>query len=192
MRRLVSGWAIGVAAVAVAACGSSSASTEPTASPSYSVSIRGDQQSSLKGISLTQVIPDGYGESIDGGSTSTIPVVLLSFADLDLTKPQVNLGLLGALTTGTYRVRAVGSSPLGSKPEFYGSYALANPDGSRRDYTATDGTVTITSVSPVIRGSFSFHSARSSLWPAGLATGTRVNSEPASLDASGTFVARAP
>jgi len=59
-------------------------------------------------------------------------------------------------------------------------------------YAATTGTVTITAVSPAIRGTFSFHSARSSTWPAVITVGTTVASVPASLDVSGTFVAKMP
>ena len=98
---------------------------------------------------------------------------------------------MGNLVPGTYRVHATGSA-LGLAPEFYGSYSITNSDSSRTQYQATTGTVTITSVSPKIQGTFSFHSSRALSWPAHLVLNQVLPSAPASLDASGSFVAKRP
>ncbi|MEP6491940.1 MAG: hypothetical protein ABJF01_04650 [bacterium] len=52
--------------------------------------------------------------------------------------------------------------------------------------------MTITSVSPKIQGTFSFHSSHSLLWPAVLVLNQPLSSTPASLDASGSFIAKVP
>ena len=107
--------------------------------------------------------------------------------------PQLNLGLMGAnLVPGTYRIHTSGSG-VGAKPEFYGSYTITNGDSTRSQYEATSGTVTITSVSPTkIQGTFSFHSSRTLLWPAQLVANGVLPSSPASLDATGSFIAKSP
>ena len=181
-----------VTAACLAACGSDAA-TAPTGdvTPAYTVALAGDLSGTRSGISITQYIANGWGEQTNGGAKYSSDVTLMAFASLDPTQPQTNIGLLGVAKVGTYRARVLGSV-FGATPEFYGSYRLHNADGTSTVYDATSGTVTITSVSPAIRGTFSFHSARSSIWPAVVPVGTVLTSVPASLDVSGTFVAKAP
>ena len=182
-----------VATVGLAACGSDAA-TAPTGdgTPAYTVSLAGELTGTRSGISITQYIVNGWREETNGGATTySSDVTLMAFASLDPTQPQTNLGLLGVAKVGTYRVRVAGSV-FGTTPEFYGSYRIANADGTSTVYYATTGTVTISTVSPAIRGTFSFHSAWSSKWPAVVPVGTVLTSVPASLDVSGTFVAKTP
>ena len=182
-----------VAAAGLGACGSDAA-TAPTVdvTPSYTVSLAGELTGTRSGISFTQYIVNGWGEQTNGGATKvSSDVTLMAFASLDPTQPQTNIGLLGVAKAGTYRVRLVGSA-FGTIPEFYGSYRIRNADGTSTVYDATTGTVNITAVSPAIRGTFSFHSARSYTLPAILPSGTTVTTVPASLDVSGTFVAKTP
>lgn len=182
-----------VATVGLAACGSD-ATTAPTGdvTPSYTVALAGELTGTRSGISFTQYIVNGWGEQSNGGATKySSDVTLMAFASLDPTQPQTNIGLLGVAKVGTYRVRVTGSA-FGTTPEFYGSYRIHNADGTSTVYDATTGTVTISAVSPAIRGTFSFHSARSSTWPAIVPVGTVLTSVPASLDVSGTFVAKTP
>jgi len=181
------------ATLVAAACGGDS-STAPAAdiAPNYSVAVSGDITATRSGVSLTQHLVNGWSEETNGGATKySSDVTLMSFAALDFTQPQTNIGILGAPKVGTYRVRVVGA-PFGAVPEFYGSYRISNADGTSKVYDATSGTVTVTSVSPVIRGTFAFHSARAGTWPAVVTVGTTITLEPASLDVSGSFVAKLP
>ncbi|HTE46014.1 MAG TPA: hypothetical protein VK636_12260 [Gemmatimonadaceae bacterium] len=192
---------LGVASAGLAACGSSSEPTAPgdvsTGDPSYSVSVSGDRAASMHGITFTQRIANGFTEVDQAGKSQSINVVLILLATINVNPPQivigpqVNIGLMGNLIPGTYGVHANGSA-LGTRAEFYGSYSITNADSSRTQYDATDGTVTITSVSPKIQGTFSFHSSRSLLWPAHVAVNQSIPSSPASLDAAGSFVAKVP
>lgn len=182
-----------VATVCLAACGSDGA-TAPAGdvTPSYSIALAGDLTGTRSGISFSKYLVNGWREETNGGATTySSDVTLMAFASLDPTQPQTNIGLLGTAKLGTYRVRVIGS-PFGTTPEFYGAYRIFNADGTSTVYDATTGTVTITAVSPAIRGTFSFHSARSSTWPAVVTVGITVTSVPASLDVSGSFVAKAP
>lgn len=182
-----------VATVCLAACGSDAA-TAPTGdlTPSYSFTLGGDLTGTRTGVSISQYFMNGWSEEANGSGTKySSDVTLIAFASLDPTLPQTNIGLLGTAKLGTYRVRVLGS-PFGTTPEFYGAYRIHNADGTSTVYDATTGTVTITAVSPSIRGTFSFHSARSSTWPAVVTVGLTVTSVPASLDVSGSFVAKAP
>jgi hypothetical protein len=183
-----------VAAVLVAAACGGDSTTAPVLdlAPSYSVAVSGDITVTRSGVSLTQHLANGWSEETNGGATRySSDVTLMSFAALDFTQPQTNIGLLGTAKVGTYRVRVTGG-PFGGVPEFYGSYRTSNADGTSTVYDATSGTVTITSVSPVIRGTFAFHSARSGTWPAVVTVGTTITLVPASLDVSGSFVAKLP
>jgi hypothetical protein len=166
-------------AACLGACGSDAA-TAPSSdvTPSYTVALAGDLSGSRSGISITQYIVNGWGEQTNGGATKYSSDVTL-------------IGLLGVAKVGTYRARVLGSA-FGTTLEFYGSYRIHNADGTSTVYDASTGTVTITAIAPAIRGTFSFHSARSSTWPAVVPVGTVLTSVPASLDVSGTFVAKAP
>jgi len=182
-----------VALTLLAAC-SSNESTAPSIendTPAYTFSITGEQKLNGSGISLTRTNAKGYGEVDPSGQLQWTPVVLITLASTDVTKPQVNLGLIGPIKPGTYALRVFGS-PLGTKQEFYGSFMVPEIEGAQLNYTPTTGTVTITSVSPVIRGSFKFHSSSVVEIPAKPAPGTQLTASAASLDASGTFVSRAP
>ena len=183
-----------LAALALLAACSSSEPTAPSIkgnTPAYTFSITGEQKLSGSGISLTFTDPKGYGEADPSGQLQWTPVVLITLASTDVTKPQVNLGLIGPIEPGTYTLRVFGA-PLGTKREFYGNFMVPEVQGARRNYVATTGTVTITSVSPVIHGSFKFHSSSVLEIPANTAPGTQLTPSVASLDASGTFVSRAP
>lgn len=177
----------------LAACSSSEPTAPPIAddSPAYTFSITGDEKVNGGGISLTSSNPKGYGEVDSSGQLQWTPVVLITLASRDVTKPQVNLGLLGPVKPGTYTLRIFGA-PVGTKQEFYGSFMVPESEGAQRNYIATSGTVTITSVSPVIRGSFKFHSSSVLQIPANPSPGMQLTPSTASLDASGTFVSRAP
>jgi hypothetical protein len=189
-----------LSAAALAACSAhdSSAPTDPDpGDPAFAVSFSGDQSGSIHGFTFTQRFTNGYSEVDQAGHSQSTNVVAILLASIDLNPPtvtigpQVNIGLMGNLVPGTYHVHTAGSA-LGTKPEFYGSYSVVNSDSSRSEYQATTGTVTITSVSPKIQGTFSFHSSRSLLWPAHVAINQVISSTPASLDASGSFVAKVP
>ena len=176
---------------------SACSSTEPTApsivddTPAYTFSITGDERLSGNGITLTYTNPKGYGEVDPSGQLQWTPVVLITLASIDVTRPQVNVGLIGPIKPGTYTLRIFGA-PLGTKQEFYGSFMVPEIEGAQRNYVATTGTVTVTSVSPVIRGSFKFHSSSVLHIPANPDPGPALTPSAASLDASGTFVARPP
>jgi hypothetical protein len=182
-----------LATTCLAACGSDATTAPPgDVTPSYSIVLAGDLTGTRSGISISQYFINGWSEEANGSGTKySSDVTLIAFASLDPTQPQTNIGLLGTAKLGTYRVRVLGS-PFGTTPEFYGAYRIHNADGTSTVYDATTGTVTITAVSPSIRGTFAFHSARSSTWPAVLTGSITVASVPASLDVSGSFVAKVP
>lgn len=191
-----------LSAAMVAAC-RSDGSTAPTEAvpgdPAFAVSVSGDQVGSVHGVPFTQRFANGYTEVDQSGHAQSTNVVLIALSSIDVNPPlvtigpEMNLGLMGTtLVPGTYRVHTAGSG-VGTKPEFYASYSITNADGTRTQYVATGGTVTITSMSPTkIQGTFSFHSSRSLLWPAIFAANEALPSSPASLDATGSFVAKLP
>jgi hypothetical protein len=191
MPHRVSSPLIALLALAFVACARGVDPVAPATEASYTANISGDLSYAMSGFSFVQQIPNGFTEQPSTGTTTAIDVTLLSFTLMNLTGPQVNLGLLGDVRPGTYRVRT-GDTRLGSAPEFYGDFVLANQDGTRRSFAATEGTVTISSVAPVIEGAFRFHSAMSFLWPADPQVGTTVHSTPANLDAIGSFRVRSP
>lgn len=190
-----------LSAAMIAACRSddSHPPTEPVpGDPAFAVSVSGDQVGTLHGVPFTQRFANGYTEVDQSGHAQSTSVVLVLLSSIDVNPPlvtigpQLNLGLMGTtLVPGTYRMHTAGSG-VGTKPEFYGSYSVTNGDSTRTQYDATSGTVTITSVSPKIQGTFSFHSSRSLLWPAHLVSSGALPSSPASLDASGSFTATVP
>jgi hypothetical protein len=182
-----------VASVIATACASdTTVAPIDDMAPAYSVTISGDRSGARSGISFTQFIPNGWREETNGGATKdSSDVTLVTLGFLDPTQPQTNLGLLGKPRVGAYHVRVPGAG-LGSTLEFYGSYRASNADGTSTEFSAATGTVTIDAISPAIRGTFRFHSARSVTWPAVVVSGTVVTSVPASLDVSGTFVAKSP
>lgn len=166
--------------------------------PVYSVAVSGDRVASMHGTSFTQRLANGYTEVDQSGHSQSTNVVLVLLSSIDFNPPtvtigpQVNLGLMGVdLVPGTYSLHTTGSA-VGTKPEFYGSFTVTNSDSTRTEYQATSGTVTITSVSPKIQGTFSFHSSRALLWPSHVGLHEIIPSTPGSLDASGSFVARVP
>ena len=181
-------------AIAAAGCGADSVSAPVgDTTPSFSLVVRGDRVANSSGVSLVQYFVNGWREETNNGATKySSDVTLLLLSSLaDQKAPQVNIGLLGRPVVGSYRVRAVGAA-LGEKPEFYGSYRVVNSDSTATSFDATTGTVTITATSPVIKGTFSFHSTRSVTVPAVLTPGMSFQAVPASLDVSGSFVAKAP
>lgn len=189
-------------ATTIAACHSdnSTSPAEPVpGDPAFAVTVSGDQVGSLRGVPFTQRFANGYTEVDQAGHAQSTSVVLLLLTSIDVNPPQVtigpqlNLGLMGTtVAPGTYRVHTTGSG-VGTKPEFYGSYSITNADSTRTQYEATNGTVTITAVSPTkIQGTFNFHSSRSLLWPAHLVVNGVLPSSPASLDATGSFTAKFP
>ena len=182
---------LAVAAIALAACSSDTPAgpSEPV-EPNYSVAVSGDRSDARTGVSLTTYLANGWSEESNGVKRSS-DVTLLLLADRDVTQPQTNLGLLGRARVGTYHVR-VPATPFGSRLELYASYRVRNPDGTSSVYDATSGTVTITDVTPAIRGTFTFHSSRVVVWPATVTVGMTLQSQPASLDVTGSFVARTP
>jgi hypothetical protein len=189
-----------LSAAALAACSAhdSTAPTDPDpGDPAFAASFSGDQSGSIHGFTFTQRITNGYTEVDQAGHSQSTNVVAILLASIDVNPPtvtigpQVNIGLMGNVVPGTYHVHTAGSA-LGTRPEFYGSYSIINRDSSRTEFQATTGTVTITSVSPKIQGTFSFHSSRSLSWPAHLVINQVLPSAPASLDASGSFVAKVP
>ncbi|HXT17088.1 MAG TPA: hypothetical protein VN706_15710 [Gemmatimonadaceae bacterium] len=190
----VSSLSIAIGMLIALGCGADNSATGVSNErSSFSVSTTGDRRDSIGGFTFTQFMPAGWSEVSNGGATRYVSdVTLLSLASLDLTKPTVGLGLLGSARAETYQVRVVGTS-VDARPQFYASYSVPNADGSRVVYAATSGIVVVTSVSNgVIKGTFTFHAGQSTTWPANIAPGTTVSSVPASLDASGSFVARAP
>jgi hypothetical protein len=184
------------AVVLASACGSSSEPTAPTPpasnEPSFSASIRGDVSTTVQGVPLSALAPTGYSESTNGGPSQSTPVVLLSFGSFFVGPPTLTIGLMGPIQTGTYVVRVVGSSPLGSRQELYGSISQPGAEGTRSSYSATSGTVTLTSVGTTMRGTFTLHYGRVVVFPANPTPGTSFPSSPASVDATGSFVVGAP
>ena len=184
-------------ATGLAGCAGESAAPEPLdpATPSFTLQASGDVARSARGFTLTSFLRNGYREEVDGGRLrDSSDVTLISLAPDGPAGPQVNLGLLGRPVVGTYRVRSGGpvGRPIGAQPEFYGSYMVPNADGTRRDYAASTGTVTITAVRPMIQGTFAFRATTVVTWPANPVPGTTVRSTPASAEFSGEFVARLP
>jgi hypothetical protein len=186
-----------VAAVAALALFAACSSNEPTdpfttrTDPAFTFATSGETKLDATGISFTQTLADGYSETDQTGRKQSASVVLISLASLDLLKPQISLGLMGPLQPGTYAIRVFGG-PLGTKQEFYASLIAPQTDGSRKEFPAASGTITITAVSPVIRGRFNFHASRMLFVPPNVQPGTQLTPTAASLDASGEFVARAP
>jgi hypothetical protein len=185
-----------LAASLVTACsGADEAPAAPESEPSFTLSASGDVTRTATGFTLTTYLRDGFSEVLDpagGGARRSSDVTLIALAPDGPTGHQVNIGILGRAAVGTYRARFGATSPLGARPEFYGLYSVPNADGSRREYGASSGTVTITAVSPMIRGTFEFHASQSVLWPANAGVGTSVRSTPAAADFHGEFVARLP
>src|SRR5687768_4897080 len=145
----------------VTACsGADKASAAPETEPSFTLSASGDVTRTATGFTLTAYLRDGFTEitGAPGGERQrqSSDVTLIALALDGPAGPQVSIGLLGRAAVGTYRVRA-GGTPIGERPEFYADYAVPNADGTRRSYSASTGTVTITSTSPTIRGTFEFH-----------------------------------
>lgn len=174
------------------ACGSSSEPTAPLSNdPSFSAAVKGDVSASLQGFPLSIRLPTGYSESTSGGPIQSTPVVMISFGARDAGRTSVSIGLMGPIQPGTYVVRTTGSSPLGSRPELYGSILQTDFDGTH-NYSATSGTVTLTSAGTTLRGTFSLHYGRVVLFPTTPAPGTSYPSTPASVDATGSFAVAAP
>jgi hypothetical protein len=181
------------AVVLAAACGSSTEPTAPVSNdPAFTVSARGDVSTSLAGIPFSLIATNGYSESVNGGASQATSVVMITFGGSTLGPVSFNVGLMGPLSTGVYNVRVIGSSALGSKQELYGSITVNGADGSRTSYSATSGTVTLTSVGTTLRGTFSLHYGRVVVFPANPTQGTSYPSTPASVDATGSFVVLTP
>jgi hypothetical protein len=184
-----------LAASLVTGCsGADEAPAAPDSEPSFTLSASGDVTRTASGFTFTTYLRDGFREIVDperGGQPQSSDVTLIALAPGGPLGHHVGIGLLGRAAVGTYRVRAAGA-PIGARPEFYANYDVPNADGSRRSYAAATGTVTITSVSPMIRGTFEFHAAHSVVWPANVTVGTTVRSSPVSADFRGEFVARPP
>jgi hypothetical protein len=181
-----------LAALLTGACASSSEPTAPVSNaPSFSVAIKGDVSSSLTGLPLSLKDPTGYAESANGAPLQSTSVVIVSFTASDAGKTSVTIGLMGPIQAATYNIRVIGSSPLGSKPELYGSISQTDFDG-RHNFTATSGTVTLTSVGTTLHGTFALHYGRVTLFPVTPTPGTSYPATPANVDATGSFVVAAP
>ena len=178
--------AIAALMLAFSACDSS---TEPPVGdePAFSIHVSGNITQDLRGSTIISTIPDGYAE-VDPrtGARNSSVVQLISMIPA-LGGPHVTIGLLGSLQLGTYRVHSAGT---GIQPlQFYGEYSVPSSDGGRQSYSATTGTVTITSLAP-IRGTFSFHSSQFVVWPPNPPIGTSVRSQPTSVDFNGSFTVK--
>ena len=178
--------AIAALTLALSACDSS---TEPPAGdpPSFAVQVSGNITQQLRGITFISTIRDGFAEVDSRTGTRTSSDVHLITMVPEFGGPLVTLGLLGPLQLGTYRVHAAGT---GIQPlQFYGEYSVPSSDGGRQSYSATTGTVTITSLAP-IRGTFAFHSGHFVTWPPNPPIGTSVRSQPTSVDFNGSFTVK--
>jgi hypothetical protein len=175
-----------------AACGSSSEPTAPqSTAPSFSVAITGDVSAAVQGIPLSLRLSTGYAESLDGAPLQSTPVVAVNFTASDASQTAISIGLIGPIQPGTYIVRVVGSSPLGSRQELYSSVSQIDANG-KHSYVATSGTVTLTSAGSTMRGTFALHYGRVTLFPLTPTPGTSYPGLPASADATGSFVVAAP
>jgi hypothetical protein len=190
--RIVSRSLVAVVAVLATACGSSSEPTAPESSaPSFSAAIKGDISAALQGIPLSLRMATGYAESLNGAPLQSTSVVAVNFTPPDASNITISIGLMGPIQPGTYIVRVVGSSPLGSRQELYSSVSRTDADG-KHSYAATSGTVTLTSAGNVLRGTFALHYGRVTVFPLTPTPGTSYPGMPANADATGSFVVGAP
>lgn len=176
----------------IAACGDSTAPAVPVSNdPTYSISVSGDVHASVAGIPTALRLENAYKEFDQSGQAQSTAVVLVQLTPADTSQPRLSIGLMGPIQPGTFTVRVFGASPPGSRPELYASLMQKRSDGSR-DYSASTGTVTLTSAGSTLHGRFQLHFGSVVIMPPGVTDGGPYPATPANLDATGTFIVPAP